>query len=171
MLVALLGAVLILIGIGLTVAQLVVSIRTRELRRDLTGDAWNGRTLEWSTPSPPPAWNYAHLPLVETTDAYWAAKRSSHDADLPAATGGYGPMHLPRNNPTGFFLAFFAVVLGFALIWHIWWMAVAGLLGSLAVALRQAWRSDGGIVVPAEQVAAFYGADAAASRKVEELAA
>jgi cytochrome o ubiquinol oxidase subunit I len=171
MLVALLGAVFILVGIGLTVVQLVVSIRTREQRRDLTGDAWNGRTLEWSIPSPPPAWNYAHLPLVETTDAYWAAKRSGHDADLLAAAGGYGPMHLPRNNPTGFFLAFFAVALGFALIWHIWWMAVAGLLGSLAVALRQAWRSDSGIVVPAEEVAAFYGAKAASNQIAKELVA
>ena len=69
MLVALAGAVLIMVGIVLTVVQLVVSIRTRDSRRDLTGDPWNGRTLEWSTSSPPPAWNFAVLPTVEGTDA------------------------------------------------------------------------------------------------------
>ena len=76
------------------------------------------------------------------------------------------PLHLPRGNPTGVFLAFFAVVLGFALIWHIWWMAIAGLLGALAVGLLQAWRMDNENEISAEEVAAFY-----ASRDREEIAA
>jgi cytochrome o ubiquinol oxidase subunit I len=137
MLVALSGAVLILVGIGLTVVQLVVSIRTRDRRRDLTGDPWNGRTLEWSIPSPPPAWNRALLPQVTGTDMFWGMKLRGRAAqDTPGL--GYETIHLPRNNPSGFFLAFFAVVLGFALIWHIWWMAIVGLPGSLAVVLVQA---------------------------------
>src|ERR1700678_1102361 len=69
------GAVIILIGIILTVAQLVISIRTRNLRRDMTGDPWSGRTLEWAVSSPPPAWNFAVLPTVEGSDAFWSAKR------------------------------------------------------------------------------------------------
>jgi cytochrome o ubiquinol oxidase subunit 1 len=166
MLVALSGAVLILIGIGLTVVQLIVSIRTRERRRDLTGDPWDGRTLEWSTQSPPPGWNFALLPLVETTDAHWAIKQHGRKDEDLAAAGSYVPLHLPRSNPTGFFLAFFAVVMGFALIWHIWWMAIAGLLGAVAVGLLQAWRTDTETVISAENVAAFYGAPAA-----EEVAA
>ena len=64
MVVALGGALLILAGIVLTIVQLVVSIRTRERRRDVTGDPWDGRTLEWATPSPPPPWNFAVLPQV-----------------------------------------------------------------------------------------------------------
>jgi cytochrome o ubiquinol oxidase subunit I len=162
MLVALSGAVLIFAGIGLTVVQLIVSIRNRERLRDLTGDPWNGRTLEWSTPSPPPAWNYALLPAIEGTDAYWAAKQQRH----PTVAGDYIPLHLPRSNPTGIFLAFFAVMLGFALIWHIWWLAAAGLLGSLAVGLRQAWRTDTETEISAKEVAAFY-----AVRKPKEFAA
>jgi len=158
MLVALSGAVLILFGIGLTVAQLAVSIRTRERRRDLTGDPWNGRTLEWSTSSPPPAWNFARVPLVESTDAYWASKQHKHEQLAESASV---PVVLPRNNPIGILLAFFAVVLGFALIWHIWWMALAGLAGCLVVGLFHAWRTDTETVVSAEQVAAVHGASAA----------
>jgi cytochrome o ubiquinol oxidase subunit 1 len=152
MLVALAGAVLILVGIVLTVVQLVVSIRTRDSRRDLTGDPWNGRTLEWSTPSPPPAWNFAVLPLVEGTDAHWAAKQ--HGTSGGATETTYRPIHVPRSNPTGFFLAFFSVVSGFAAVWHIWWMAALGVLGGLTVALIQAWRMDNEIEVSAEDLAA-----------------
>jgi cytochrome o ubiquinol oxidase subunit 1 len=153
MLVALAGAVLILFGIALTVVQLVVSIRTRDQRRDLTGDPWNGRTLEWSIPSPPPPWNFGLLPQVEGTDVYWAMKQVSSGTRSNAAADAYQPIHMPRNNPTGFFVAFFAVVLGFALIWHIWWMAIAGLLGEVTVGLLQAWRTNGEIEISAEEIA------------------
>src|SRR3984957_9411596 len=75
MLVALAGALLILLGVALTGVQLAVSIRRRELNRDVTGDPWNGRTLEWSTPSPPPVWNFSHLPQVDGADAFWSTKQ------------------------------------------------------------------------------------------------
>jgi cytochrome o ubiquinol oxidase subunit 1 len=153
MLVALAGAVLILFGIALTVVQLVVSIRTRDRRRDLTGDPWNGRTLEWSIPSPPPPWNFGLLPQVEGTDVYWAMKQVSSGTHSNAAGDAYQPVHMPRNNPTGFFAAFFAVVLGFALIWHIWWMAIVGLLGEVTVGLVQAWRTNSEIEISAEEIA------------------
>ncbi|MBB3145252.1 cytochrome o ubiquinol oxidase subunit 1 [Phyllobacterium trifolii] len=138
MLVALVGAIVILTGIVLTGVQLVVSIRTRDQRRDLTGDPWDGRTLEWSTPSPPPAWNYSVLPSVDGLDPFWEAKKS------PKSRRQDGPypetIAVPRNSPIGFVLAFFAVMAGFALIWHIWWMAIAGLIGALMTILAHAWR-------------------------------
>jgi cytochrome o ubiquinol oxidase subunit 1 len=161
MVVALVGAVVILLGILLTVLQLVVSIRTRNRNRDLTGDPWNGRTLEWSTPSPPPAWNFALLPQVERTDPFWMAKqlpRGAQGAGLPKT---YAALHVPRNNPTGVFVAFCAVVLGFALIWRIWWLAILGLLGVIVVTLAQAWRTEGEAVVPAAEIEAFERAHAA----------
>jgi cytochrome o ubiquinol oxidase subunit 1 len=155
MLVALAGAILILLGIVLTGVQLAVSIRRRELNRDVTGDPWNGRTLEWSTPSPPPVWNFSHLPPVDRPDVFWAMKQQRGTAQGRNVKRTYEAIHVPRNNPTGFFLAFFAVLLGFSLIWRIWWGAGLGLLGVLVVCLMQAWRTDGEIELPAEKVAAF----------------
>ena len=135
LLVAELGAVVIFAGILCQIAQLYVSIRTREQRRDLTGDPWNGRTLEWATSSPPPAYNFAVLPKVETIDAFWQVKRRG----LTPAEPIYEDIEMPRNSPTGFVTAFFAVVTGFALIWHIWWMVIVGLLAAAVTVLVFGW--------------------------------
>ena len=150
MVAALGGAVIILIGILLTILQLIVSIRTRERRRDHTGDPWNGRTLEWSTSSPPPAWNFALLPTVSGADAFWQAKRHPGTAGIPPRLV---PLHVPKNSALGFSIAFFSVILGFSLIWHIWWLAIVGLLGVIAVSLRHAWRTDLEELVPVETIA------------------
>jgi cytochrome o ubiquinol oxidase subunit 1 len=155
MLVALSGALLILLGIALTAVQIAVSIRQRERNRDLTGDPWNGRTLEWSTASPPPAWNFSQIPQIDRADAFWAMKQQRATAAGRALEPRYESIEVPRNTPVGFFLAFFTVILGFSLIWHIWWGAGFGLLGTIVVSLMQAWRVDGEVEIPAERVAAF----------------
>src|SRR5271170_8122543 len=139
LIVAEVGALVILCGIAATIAQLVVSIRSRERRRDLTGDPWNGRTLEWSISSPPPAWNFALLPNVGGPDAFWKAKSRTV---VPGSEPGVVPLAVPKNTPLGFLVAFFMVILGFSLIWHIWWLAIVGLLGAIAVCIRHAWRTD-----------------------------
>jgi cytochrome o ubiquinol oxidase subunit 1 len=154
LLVAALGAVVILAGIICQIVQLVVSIRNREQYRDLTGDPWNGRTLEWSTASPPPAWNFAVLPRVGGRDAYWHAKQRARTTQADtAAPPEYEPIEMPKNSATGVITAFFAVVTGFALIWHIWWMAALGVLGAFVVLLVFAFRDVGEVEVPARQIA------------------
>ncbi len=132
------GAVVIFSGILCQIAQLYVSIRTRAQRRDLTGDPWNGRTLEWATSSPPPVYNFALLPKVETIDAFWDMKRRG----LSRPATGYHAIEMPRNSPTGFITAFFAVVTGFSLIWHIWWLAIFGLLGAVLTISVLGWSDD-----------------------------
>jgi cytochrome o ubiquinol oxidase subunit 1 len=138
--IAMAGAVVILLGIILTVVQLIVSIRTRERRRDLSGDPWGGRTLEWSTSSPPPIWNFALLPTVEGPDAFWSKKRQLSSEQR--ADENWVPFSMPKHSPLGFFVAFFTVILGFSLIWHIWWLAIVGLLGVAVVILSQAWHTE-----------------------------
>ncbi|HEY3656131.1 MAG TPA: cytochrome o ubiquinol oxidase subunit I [Steroidobacteraceae bacterium] len=149
LIVAEVGAVVILCGIIATIAQLVVSIRRRESRRDRSGDPWNGRTLEWSTASPPPAYNFAVLPQVESLDAFWVMKQRG--PVVPAEH--YEPIEVPRNSPNGFVTAFFAVVTGFALIWHIWWMAIVGLLSAALTLLAFGWIERGEDEVSGEQLA------------------
>jgi cytochrome o ubiquinol oxidase subunit 1 len=158
MLVALAGAVVILLGIVLTVVQLVVSIRQRHANRDLTGDPWNARTLEWSTASPPPPWNFTRLPNVVRTDAYWHMKENGIAPRV--SQDSVSDLYVPRNTPVGIFIAFFAVILGFALIWRIYWLAALGLVGAVVAALVEAWRTDREVRVPAEEVAAFERAHA-----------
>ena len=131
-----------------------MSIRQRNLHRDRTGDPWAGRTLEWSIPSPPPPWNFGRLPVVDSTDAFWVAKQRRNDgAQTPAVA--YTSVHLPRSNPTGIFLAFFAVIFGFAMIWHIGWLAAIGFVGGIMVFLVQAWRPEREIEIPPEEIAEF----------------
>jgi cytochrome o ubiquinol oxidase subunit 1 len=149
LLVAELGAVLIFFGILCQIAQLYVSIRTRDSRRDLTGDPWNGRTLEWATSSPPPAYNFAVMPKVETIDAFWEMKRRG----LTAVEPTYETIEMPRNSPTGFVTAFFAVVTGFALIWHIWWMVLLGLLAAAVTMLVFGWSENREREIPANEIA------------------
>ena len=133
------GAVIILAGIICQIMQLVVSIRDRELLRDVTGDPWDGRSLEWAVSSPPPVFNFAVMPNVTSEDAYWAMKRRTKDEGV-AKEPNYKPIELPRNSPTGFVCAFFATVMGFAMIWHIWWMVAAGFVGAFATFVVFAWR-------------------------------
>jgi cytochrome o ubiquinol oxidase subunit 1 len=143
------GAILILCGIAATIAQLIVSIRSRERRRDLTGDPWNGRTLEWSTASPPPVYNFAVLPQVRSIDAFWAMKQRS----TGAAPRHFDPIEIPKNSPNGFVTAFFAVITGFALIWHIWWMAILGIACAFLIVFTFGWMEPGAVMVSADQVA------------------
>jgi cytochrome o ubiquinol oxidase subunit 1 len=138
LLVAELGAIVIFLAILCMAAQLYVSIRTRESRRDLTGDPWNGRTLEWATTSPPPAYNFAVMPRVETIDAFWEMKRRGPAGVEPA----YEAIEVPRNSPTAFVIAFFAVITGFSLIWQIWWLVIPGLLAILLIVLVFGWSEN-----------------------------
>ena len=119
--VAAFGAVLIALGIGSMIVQMVVSYRNREALRDTTGDPWDGRTLEWSTASPPPAYNFAFTPQVHDLDAWSDMKRNGYVRPQQ----GFMPIHMPKNTAAGFIIAALSGAVGFALIWHMW--LVAGL--------------------------------------------
>jgi len=113
------GAFLIALGIGSFLIQLYVSIRDREKLRDVTGDPWDGRTLEWSTASPPPNYNFAFTPVIHDSDAWWDMKKAGYQRP----TGGFIDIHMPKNTGAGIILAGLSTVFGFAMIWHMWLIA------------------------------------------------
>jgi cytochrome o ubiquinol oxidase subunit I len=146
------GAVLVLLGIVCQIAQFAVSIRERLALRDRTGDPWDGRTLEWMTASPPPAFNFAAMPNVTGEEAYWDIKQRAIAMAKLTPLPHYEAIEMPVNSPTGFVVAFFAVVTGFALIWHIFWMAAIGVAGAFATFVVFAWRDYDEYEVPVEEV-------------------
>jgi cytochrome o ubiquinol oxidase subunit 1 len=147
------GVALTGVGVVCQITQLVVSIRQRERLRDLTGDPWDGRSLEWATASPPPAFNFAVMPHVEDEEAYWTIKQTAREQARLRDEPDYEDLEMPVNTPTGFICAFFATVVGFALIWHIWWLAILGLIGAYATFVVFAWRDHPEYLIPAAEVA------------------
>ena len=148
------GAGLIALGIGAQIIQLVVSIRNRAALRDITGDPWDGRTLEWATASPPPAFNFAVMPNVKGEEPYWGMKTKARElAHLLTAEPSYQPISVPRNTATGVVTAFFAVVIGFAMIWRIYWLAGIGFVGLYAAFVVFAWRNRSEEEISAAEVA------------------
>jgi cytochrome o ubiquinol oxidase subunit 1 len=153
LLVAAAGAAIILTGIVLQIVQLVYSIRHREELRDLTGDPWDGRSLEWATASPPPVFNFGILPEVDGEEAYWSVKQRARAQATLGDEPEYEEIEMPRNSATGFVCAFFATFAGFALIWHIWWLVGVSALGAFATFVVFAWRDRTEYTIPADEVA------------------
>ena len=127
------GAALIFIGIVLQILQLIVSIKNREALRDKTGDPWNGRTLEWATSSPAPFYNFAHDPVVKDLDPHWEEKQlnnnsTNHKRANPEEIT-YQDIHMPKDTSTGFWIAMFFGILGFAMVWHMVIPAIVGAVG------------------------------------------
>jgi cytochrome o ubiquinol oxidase subunit 1 len=152
-LIAAFGIVVMIVGGACQVIQLIVSIRRRDELRDVTGDPWDGRSLEWATASPPPPFNFAVLPNVKGAEAYWTIKQQARAEARELEEPDYEAIELPRNSPTGFICAFFATMMGFALIWHIWWMFALGFVGAYAAFVVFAWRDRDEYVIPASEVA------------------
>jgi cytochrome o ubiquinol oxidase subunit 1 len=134
LIVAALGAFIILLGIVALVIQLLVSIRQWRDTRDLSGDPWDGRTLEWLTSSPPAPYNFAVVPDVRALDAFHDLKKRGVAYSRPTC---YEDIYIPKNSGVGPILGGFAFLLGFAMVWHIWWLAAfSGLVMLGTVALR-----------------------------------
>ena len=150
LLVALAGTFLIAYGIFCQGAQLVVSIRNRADLRDATGDIWGSHSLEWSTASPPPFYNFAKLPHVESLDAFAHMKEHGipHRAKAP-----FSPIHMPRNSWVGVAMGAFTFSFGFAMVWHIWWIAAASTLAILALVVMRANDENVDYMLSAEEVA------------------
>jgi len=168
--VAAFGALVILCGIVCQVTQYIVSIRDREQNIDVTGDPWNGRTLEWSTSSPPPFYNFAKIPEVKEIDAFWYQKQRG-EAGVEAtlnAKDDYSPIHMPKNTATGIYISAFALVFGFAMIWYIWWLAIISLLGIFTTVIMHSFNEDRDYYVSVEEIKAIEEANKEKLRKAKQ---
>jgi cytochrome o ubiquinol oxidase subunit I len=142
------GAVLIALGIASFLIQLVVSYLKREELRDLTGDPWNARTLEWSTSSPPPEYNYAFTPVVHDHDSWYDMKRRGYVRPLE----GFKPIHMPRGTGTGVILSALSVTFAVGMIWYMWWLAVLSFAGIVIVSIAHTFNYKRDYYIPAETV-------------------
>lgn len=151
--VAAFGALLIFIGIILQLLQVAVSFKNRHALRDHTGDAWNGRTLEWSIASPAPLYNFATLPSVNELDQFWVDKeRNTAQGRIHPKDLHYQPIHMPKNTPVGFITAMFAGVTGFSLIWHMWIPCLIGFIGIITTVAARTFTSDIDYYIDADTV-------------------
>lgn len=146
------GVLIIMAGIGLQFLQLLVSFIQRKKNRDTTGDPWNGRTLEWSIPSPAPFYNFAVIPKVTDRDAFWATKRFESSQ---TKRHHYKDIYLPKNSPMGMYIGAAAFIFGFALIWHMWWMAALGFLAIITLMIIRSFDEDTEERIPAAEVEKF----------------
>ncbi|MFY1877646.1 cytochrome o ubiquinol oxidase subunit I [Achromobacter xylosoxidans] len=149
LLVALAGAALIMLGIWFLLQQVFVSVRQRKQNQDITGDPWDGRTLEWSISSPAPFYNFAHVPHVDELDQFWEDKQNGKAYKRPAK---YEDIHMPKNTAAGVFIGAFGLVMCFALIWQIWWLSIVGFVGMIGSFIVRAYDRDVDYWVPAAEV-------------------
>lgn len=145
---AAMGAGFIFCGMGLQLIQLYVSFKERNKNIDATGDPWNGRTLEWATSSPPPVYNFAIIPVANQRDPFWAMKKRK----ISQAKKTYEAIHVPKNSPIGFFIGTFSLILGFALTWYIYWLAIASFIGALVCIIIRLSGEDKYEKISAEEV-------------------
>ena len=154
--ITLIGALIILARVLFQVAQVVVSVMKRNSPeyKDVTGDPWNGRTLEWAMSSPPPIYNFAVLPVVHDLDAFAHVKQRGRTRH---AIEDYRDIHMPRNTSAGLIIGSFTLAIGFALVWHIWWLVIAGLLGVVVTLIMRSHDDDIDYTISAETVAGMDG--------------
>ncbi|QJB70295.1 cytochrome o ubiquinol oxidase subunit I [Parasphingorhabdus halotolerans] len=152
-LVAAFGAALIALGIAAMAMQFFVSIRDRAQNRDSTGDPWDGRTLEWATTSPPPEYNFAFTPVVHDNDAWWDMKANGYQRPVD----GFAPIHMPKNTAIGLVYAALSVAFGFAMVWHIWWLAGSSFFAIIAAAIFYSFIYDRDFYIPQADVERVEG--------------
>ena len=152
LIVSAIGACTIGLGIMCQIIQLIVSIKARKHNLDTTGDPWNGRTLEWSTSSPPPFYNFAHIPLVHGRHPFWDEKHAEKNDSATHQAKEYEDIHMPKNTPMGLYISGFAFLFSFGIIWHIYWLVPAALLGVIFCVVYRSFDYDIDYYVPAAEV-------------------
>lgn len=145
--VSFIGVCIISAGFAVQIWQVVRSIRQRKQHMDTTGDPWNGRTLEWATTSPAPSYNFAVIPTVKDHDAFWEIKQRKNEK-LPK----YHDLEVPKNTPFGIYISVACFIIGFAMVWHLYWLAVLGIIAAIACTVIRTFDEHSEYEIPAAEV-------------------
>ncbi len=143
------GSVIVLGGVILQIIQIIVSIKDRKKNLDTTGDPWDGRTLEWSTTSPPPFYNFAVIPTVYGRHPFWDVK---YGEGKQQETSSYKNIHMPKNTALGFYIAIVSFFFGFGVVWHMWWLAVFAMVLGMALIIIRSFDTDREYIVTASEI-------------------
>lgn len=143
------GVLVICAGIGMLLLQFGYSFWRRKELADTTGDPWDGRTLEWSVPSPAPHYNFAVTPTVSRRDEWWYRKQEKH---VQPAKTDYVDILMPRNSAVGLVIGVLAGLAGFAIIWHLWWLFVVTLVAIVVTIIRRSLFDDSEYRIPASEL-------------------
>jgi cytochrome o ubiquinol oxidase subunit 1 len=145
--IAFIGSLIICLGACIQILQVVYSVWKRKQLRDTTGDPWNGRTLEWSTRSPAPFYNFAIIPEVKSREPWWDMKQKKEHPKPK-----YHDIIMPKNTAMGIYISGFVFLAGFAFVWHINWLAIASIVGAIACTFVRAFDEDSEYVVKAAEI-------------------
>lgn len=141
------GGIVISIGVALQLAQILASFIQKKHLRDVTGgDPWDGHSLEWSTPSPPPFYNFTVIPKVSSRDAYLEMKQ------IGASKVIYEDIHMPKSTPIGIYISIFATLASFAFVWDIIWLIVVSIIGMIVTFIIRAFDEHTEYILPAADV-------------------
>ena len=144
--VAAIGALLILAGILCNFMNFYVSIRDRK-QLACGNDPWDARTLEWATQSPPAPYNFPEDVNVVGREAFWQMKKENYQFSTD-----YQPIHMPKGTASGVIISGLALVFGFAMVWYIWWLAIASFVAMLAVGIAHTFNYHRDYYIPADEV-------------------
>lgn len=150
LLIAEIGAIIIFVGFLFQLWQIIHSFKNRDKLKDVTGDPWDGRTLEWALPSPAPFYNWAFIPEVTQIDHFWYQKHGTHKKATPKRK--YEDIHMPKSTPFGFIISVFAAGFGFAMIWHMWIPAILSIMAVIAAMIAKSFFLETDYYVKAAEV-------------------
>jgi cytochrome o ubiquinol oxidase subunit 1 len=142
------GAAIISLGFAMIILQVIVSVIQRNKNLDLSGDPWNGRTLEWSTASPAPFYNFAVEPEVSTRDPFWETKQTKPESKMPQ----YEDIIMPKHTSASVIIGGLSLALGFGAVWHIWWLSVISLIAIILTIIIRTTSDDTDYFVSAEEI-------------------
>ncbi|HEV7453648.1 MAG TPA: cbb3-type cytochrome c oxidase subunit I [Candidatus Saccharimonadales bacterium] len=141
------GGLVIATGVALQIVQIIASVIQKRQLVDTTGDPWDGRTMEWATASPPPSYNMAVIPTITTRDAFYEFKKHG---GLPKAK--YEDIRVPYNTASGIYIAICAFATCFAFVWHINWLAAAGILGVIVCFIARTFNDKIEYTITAKEI-------------------